>query len=315
VGVIPATENMPDGNAIKPGDIVTTMSGQTVEILNTDAEGRLILCDALTYVEKYKPAAVIDIATLTGAMVIALGHVATGMFSNSDSLAREVIDAGNASWDRAWHMPLWDDYQDMLKSNFADFPNIGTRAGGSVTAACFLSRFTKSYPWAHLDIAGHRVEIRRRQGRDGTTRGAPLALPRQARGVTRIDFYRYAEDKLRFACRLAAKAHTASSRLVVYSPQRDVLQEFDRSLWTFQSTGFVPHCFVEAPIADETPVVLATSGDALPHHDVLLNLGDEWPPSSRPSNACWKSWAPVRMTRRRRASAMRSTRSAATISA
>src|SRR5258705_2048862 len=172
VGVIPATENMPDGNAIKPGDIVTTMSGQTVEILNTDAEGRLILCDALTYVEKYKRAAVIDIATLTGAMVIALGHVATGMFSNSDSLAREVIDAGNASWDRAWHLPLWDDYQEMLKSNFADFPNIGTRAGGSITAACFLSRFTKAYPWAHLDIAGTAWK----SGTDKGATGRPVAL-------------------------------------------------------------------------------------------------------------------------------------------
>jgi leucyl aminopeptidase len=154
VGVIPTTENMPGGNAIKPGDIVTTMSGQTVEILNTDAEGRLILCDALTYVEKYKPAAVVDIATLTGAMVIALGHVATGLFANSDPLARELLQAGDAAWDRAWHMPLWDDSQEQLKSNFADFPNIGSRAGGSVTAACFLSRFTKAYPWAHLDIAG-----------------------------------------------------------------------------------------------------------------------------------------------------------------
>jgi len=172
VGVIPTCENMPGGRAVKPGDIVTTLSGQTVEILNTDAEGRLILCDALTYVEKYKPAAVIDIATLTGAMVIALGHVATGMFSNSDSLAREVIDAGNASWDRAWHMPLWDDYQDMLKSNFADFPNIGTRAGGSVTAACFLSRFTKSYPWAHLDIAGTAWK----SGADKGATGRPVAL-------------------------------------------------------------------------------------------------------------------------------------------
>jgi leucyl aminopeptidase len=154
VAVVPSTENMPGGKAIKPGDIVTTMSGQTVEILNTDAEGRLILCDALTYVEKYKPVAVVDIATLTGAMVIALGHVATGMFANSDALAAELIAAGDASWDRAWHMPLWDDYQDGLKSNFADIPNIGARAGGSITAACFLSRFTKSYPWAHLDIAG-----------------------------------------------------------------------------------------------------------------------------------------------------------------
>jgi leucyl aminopeptidase len=172
VGVIPATENMPGGNAIKPGDVVTTMSGQTVEILNTDAEGRLILCDALTYVEKYKPAAVVDIATLTGAMVIALGHVATGLFANSDPLARELIAAGETAWDRAWHMPLWDDYQEALKSNFADIPNIGSRAGGSITAACFLSRFTKAYPWAHLDIAGTAWK----SGAEKGATGRPVAL-------------------------------------------------------------------------------------------------------------------------------------------
>jgi leucyl aminopeptidase len=172
VGVIPATENMPGGRAIKPGDVVTTMSGQTVEILNTDAEGRLILCDALTYVEKYKPTAVVDIATLTGAMVIALGHVATGLFSNSDPLARELLQAGETAWDRAWHMPLWDDYQEALKSNFADFPNIGPRAGGSITAACFLSRFTKSYPWAHLDIAGTAWK----SGAEKGATGRPVAL-------------------------------------------------------------------------------------------------------------------------------------------
>jgi leucyl aminopeptidase len=172
VGVVPTTENMPGGNAIKPGDIVTTMSGQTVEILNTDAEGRLILCDALTYVEKYKPAAVVDIATLTGAMVIALGHVATGLFANSDPLARELLQAGETAWDRAWHMPLWDDYQEQLKSNFADFPNIGSRAGGSVTAACFLSRFTKSYPWAHLDIAGTAWK----SGAEKGATGRPVAM-------------------------------------------------------------------------------------------------------------------------------------------
>jgi leucyl aminopeptidase len=172
VGVVPATENMPDGNAVKPGDVVTTMSGQTVEILNTDAEGRLVLCDALTYVEKYKPSAVVDIATLTGAMVVALGHVATGVFANSDPLAREILQAGETAWDRGWHMPLWDDYQDQLKSNFADFPNIGSRAGGAVTAACFLSRFTKSYPWAHLDIAGTAWKS---GGEKGAT-GRPVAL-------------------------------------------------------------------------------------------------------------------------------------------
>jgi len=172
VGVVPATENMPGGNAIKPGDVVTTMSGQTVEILNTDAEGRLILCDALTYVEKFKPAAVVDIATLTGAMVIALGHVATGIFANSDPLARELIQAGDEAWDRGWHMPLWDDYQEGLKSNFADFPNIASRAGGSITAACFLSRFAKSFSWAHLDIAGTAWK----SGADKGATGRPVAL-------------------------------------------------------------------------------------------------------------------------------------------
>jgi leucyl aminopeptidase len=155
VGVIPATENMPSGKATKPGDIVTSMSGQTIEILNTDAEGRLILCDALTYTkEKIKPLLAIDIATLTGACVIALGHVASGLYSNDDRLAKELLDAGHTAWDRAWHMPLWDDYQQQLSSSFADVANIGGRPGGSVTAACFLSRFTRDMKWAHLDIAG-----------------------------------------------------------------------------------------------------------------------------------------------------------------
>ena len=154
VGVIPATENMPGGAATKPGDIVTSMSGQTVEILNTDAEGRLILCDALTYTERFEPRAVVDIATLTGACVIALGHVASGLFSNDDALAQDLLAAGQTTRDRAWHLPLWDDYQEQLKSNFADFANIGGRPAGSVTAACFLARFTKKFKWAHLDIAG-----------------------------------------------------------------------------------------------------------------------------------------------------------------
>ena len=172
VGIVPATENMPGGNAVKPGDVVTTMSGKTVEILNTDAEGRLILCDALTYAERYKPAAVVDIATLTGAMVIALGNVATGLFANKDSLARELLQAGEAAWDRAWHLPLWDDYQEGLKSNFADIPNIGSRAGGAITAACFLERFAKAYPWAHLDIAGTAWK----SGHEKGATGRPVAL-------------------------------------------------------------------------------------------------------------------------------------------
>ena len=172
VGIIPATENMPGGTATKPGDIVTTMSGQTGEILNTDAEGRLILCDALTYAERFKPQAVVDIATLTGACVIALGHVASGLFANDDALAKELLAAGNAAYDRAWHLPLWDDYQEQLKSNFADFANIGGRPAGSVTAACFLARFTKKFKWAHLDIAGTAWK----SGKEKGATGRPVAL-------------------------------------------------------------------------------------------------------------------------------------------
>ena len=152
--IVPATENMPGGGATRPGDIVTSMSGQTIEILNTDAEGRLILCDALTYAERFDPDTVIDVATLTGACVVALGSVASGLFANKDALARKLIEAGEVAHDRAWHLPLWDDYQEQLKSPFADMGNIGGRLAGAVTAACFLSRFTKKYDWAHLDIAG-----------------------------------------------------------------------------------------------------------------------------------------------------------------
>ena len=155
VGVVAACENMPAGNATKPGDIVTSMSGQTIEILNTDAEGRLILCDALTYAERFKPAVVVDIATLTGACVVALGNVNSGLFSNNEELAGELMAASKAAGDAAWRMPLDEDYQEQLKSNFADMANIGTPGNaGAVTAACFLSRFTKNYAWAHLDIAG-----------------------------------------------------------------------------------------------------------------------------------------------------------------
>lgn len=154
VGVVPTSENLPDGDANKPGDILTSMSGQTIEVLNTDAEGRLILCDALTYSRRFKPEVIVDIATLTGACVIALGKHASGLFSNDDDLAREMLDCGRRIGDRAWRMPLWDDYQNQLDSNFADMANIGGRGGGSITAACFLSRFTKDLRWAHLDIAG-----------------------------------------------------------------------------------------------------------------------------------------------------------------
>ena len=154
VAVIAAAENMPNGHATKPGDVVTSMSGQTIEVLNTDAEGRLVLCDALTYVERFKPTAVVDVATLTGACVVALGRHATGLYSNNDELAEQLLEAGQNAGDKAWHMPLWDEYQQQLDSNFADIANIGGPGGGSVTAACFLARFTKAYDWAHLDIAG-----------------------------------------------------------------------------------------------------------------------------------------------------------------
>ncbi|HSR62853.1 MAG TPA: leucyl aminopeptidase [Gammaproteobacteria bacterium] len=154
VGVIPAVENMPSGNATNPGDIVTSMSGQTVEILNTDAEGRLILCDALTYCEKFNPDAVIDIATLTGSCIIALGNHASGLLSNHNPLAKDLLNAGEVSGDRAWQLPLWEEYNKQLSSPFADMANIGGREAGTITAASFLSRFTKKYHWAHLDIAG-----------------------------------------------------------------------------------------------------------------------------------------------------------------
>lgn len=172
IGVIAACENMPDGRATRPGDVLTSMSGLTIEVLNTDAEGRLILCDALTYVERFEPSAVVDIATLTGACVIALGPHASGLFSNQDALAKELLNAGETALDRAWHMPMWDEYQPLLDSNFADMANIGGRAAGSITAACFLSRFAKKYDWAHLDVAGTAWKSGKEKG--GTGRPVPL---------------------------------------------------------------------------------------------------------------------------------------------
>lgn len=173
IGVIAAAENMPSSTASKPGDIVKTMSGQTVEILNTDAEGRLVLCDALTYIDKFNPATVIDIATLTGAMVIALGSAATGMFANDDGVADDLNRAGEESQDRVWRMPIWDEYQTQINSAFADIQNIGGREAGSITAACFLSRFTRKYRWAHLDIAGTAYKW---SGMNKGATGRPVAL-------------------------------------------------------------------------------------------------------------------------------------------
>jgi len=172
VVIVPTTENMPGGRATKPGDIVTTMSGKTVEILNTDAEGRLILCDALEYAKRFSPAAVVDVATLTGACVIALGHHHSGLFSPSDELAAELQAAGREVADTCWRMPLDDVYQEQLKSPFADVANIGGRPAGSITAACFLARFTKDYTWAHLDIAGTAW----RSGANKGASGRPVPL-------------------------------------------------------------------------------------------------------------------------------------------
>ncbi|MFY9347832.1 MAG: leucyl aminopeptidase, partial [Orrella sp.] len=176
IGLVPACENMPSGHAIKPGDVVTSMSGQTIEILNTDAEGRLILCDALTYAERFQPSAVIDIATLTGACIVALGSVNTGLFSPDDALADELVAASRRALDPAWRLPVEDEYQDALKSNFADMANIGNAGpkGGAVTAACFLARFAKAYRWAHLDIAGTSWLSGPQKGASG--RPVPLLL-------------------------------------------------------------------------------------------------------------------------------------------
>ena len=172
IGVLAGAENMPDGKAYRPGDILTSMSGQTIEVLNTDAEGRLVLCDVLTYVERFEPESVIDIATLTGACVIALGSHASGLMSNHNPLAHELLNASELSGDKAWRLPLWDEYQEQIESPFADMVNTGGRPAGAITAGAFLSRFTKKYNWAHLDIAGTAWK----SGKEKGSTGRPVPL-------------------------------------------------------------------------------------------------------------------------------------------
>lgn len=176
VGLIPAVENMPGGTAYNPEDILTSMSGQTIEVISTDAEGRLILADALTYCERYQPKAVIDIATLTGAVVIALGTQATGLLSNHDGLAQDLLKAGLESHDRAWQLPMWDEYQEQIKSPFADMANVGGRSAGTITAGCFLSRFAKKFHWAHLDVAGTAAVMFGTNERMATGRPVPMLV-------------------------------------------------------------------------------------------------------------------------------------------
>ncbi|MFG6137916.1 leucyl aminopeptidase [Halomonas sp. B23F22_10] len=189
VAIVASAENMPSGRATKPGDIIKTLKGLSVEVLNTDAEGRLVLCDALTYAERFEPASVVDIATLTGAAIIALGHHATGLMANDDDLALDLLDAGETSWDRAWHLPLWDEYQEQLDSNFADLANIGGRPAGTITAGCFLSRFADKFPWAHLDIAGTAWNSGAQKGATGRPVSllTQYLLDREAEGQVEAD--------------------------------------------------------------------------------------------------------------------------------
>lgn len=294
VGLIAACENLPSGKANKPGDVVTSMSGQTIEILNTDAEGRLVLCDALTYAERFKPAAVIDIATLTGACVVALGNVNSGLFSKDDALADALLAASRQSLDPAWRLPLDDAYQDQLKSNFADIANNrrppGRRGHGGLLPVALHQGLSVGAP-------GHRrhgLARRQGQGRHRPAGAAADAVPagpgRLNAGLaamTRIDFAFGAPDRLRAACRTARKRFQAGQRLVVYCADGGRLAAFDRMLWALEDVSFVPHVLANDALAADTPVLLtagdpaaalalATTGDSRPW---LLNLDDGCPPN------------------------------------
>jgi leucyl aminopeptidase len=213
IGLIPSCENMPDGGAYKPGDILTSLSGQTIEVLNTDAEGRLILCDALTYAERFKPRAVIDIATLTGACVVALGGVRSGLFATDDELANQLLAAGDAALDPCWRLPLDDEYAEGLKTNFADVANVAGRAGGAVVAAKFLHRFAQNYPWAHLDIAGTAWKGGAAKGSTGRPVGLLLEylLAQEAAGTGASARRGAAAVPAKAAAKTAAKGRTRAT--------------------------------------------------------------------------------------------------------
>jgi hypothetical protein len=258
------------------------MSGQTIEILNTDAEGRLILCDALTYAARFDPDTVIDVATLTGACVIALGHVATGLFANNDALARELEHAGDEAHDRAWQMPLWSDYQELLKSPFADMANIGGRSAGSITAACFLARFHQEIRLGAPRHRRYRLEVGCRQGRD--RRPVPLLMhyPAQTRRktpVTQIFFYHNAADRIGKTA-AADRQGLRARRRPCWSmrPMPTVAAALDRHLWGHPPTGFVPHVDIDSPLAAETPVVIASTLESV---DPVTNGCSIWRPMCR----------------------------------
>lgn len=279
VGLLACAENMPSGGATRPGDIVTTMSGQTVEILNTDAEGRLVLCDALTYAERFKPQSVIDIATLTGACIVALGSNTSGLMGNNEALVRQLLKAGEFADDRAWQLPLFDEYQEQLDSPFADIANIGGPKAGTITAGCFLSRFAKKYHWAHLDIAG-TAWISGGKDKGATGRPVPLLTQYLRTGqVTRVDFYVIPSAdpsaRLQVACRLAEKAWRQGMQVYLHCADEAQRSELDGRLWSFRGEAFIPHSLAEEDA--EAPVALGLGEPPGNHRDLLINLTLEAP--------------------------------------
>lgn len=280
VGLLACAENMPSGGATRPGDIVTTMSGQTVEILNTDAEGRLVLCDALTYAERFKPQSVIDIATLTGACIVALGSNTSGLMGNNEALVRQLLKAGEFADDRAWQLPLFDEYQEQLDSPFADIANIGGPKAGTITAGCFLSRFAKKYHWAHLDIAGTAwISGGKDKGATWPPGSVVDPVPAGTGQVTRVDFYVIPSAdpsaRLQVACRLAEKAWRQGMQVYLHCADEAQRSELDGRLWSFRGEAFIPHSLAEEDA--EAPVALGLGEPPGNHRDLLINLTLEAP--------------------------------------